>query len=172
MVFPNPLTVLGKYLAENIRPARRSDPIRRNKPSMKRSTLENFYKNYCLYCEARRELATLYNTYQSPDLTTPLPAAGTRNSDPVTAALHRIEKKRAEFERLEDKVFRDWDEIEDFIQSLDDPLIRALLRARFLSGRTWAQTTYIVFRSKNAGTGKRCYSRAIESGKIVFDPEE
>ncbi len=161
-----------KYLAKNTRPARRSDPIRRDNSCMKRSTLENFYRNYCLYDEARRELATLYNTYQSPDLTTPRPAARTRNSDPVTAALHRIEKKRAEFERLQDKIFRDSDEIEAWICALDDFKLRAIIRERFLCGRTWQQTTYLVFRSKNPGTSRTCYRRGIESGKLVFDPED
>lgn len=140
---------------------------------MKYSTLRDFYKNFRAYDEARRELEYMYNTYRSPRPEHYAPAAnGPGTTDPVTQALHRIEHRREILEKMYSKILDDQAEVLDWLDEINaSHEFRALVISHFLSGRSWQQVSYIVYRTRSKSTGATAFRRYIESHGITFDPE-
>ena len=55
--------------------------------------------------------------------------------------------------------FRLYDEINDFISSIDDPLLRLIISLRFINGLSWDQIAAHIGGQNNADSVRKAYSR-------------
>jgi hypothetical protein len=83
-------------------------------------------------------IESLYNTYRSPQMTGDGSSHSSDPGDPVWSAYQRIEKAKKAREELRAKI----QEIEDFVEAIEDPRERAICNLHYLSGLTWSATCY------------------------------
>lgn len=82
------------------------------------------------------QIESEYNTYKSPALTSSGAGHSNDPSDPVTRALTRISRLKAQRKELLAKKT----EIEDFVNSIDDRKERIILNYKYIQGYTWRTT--------------------------------
>ena len=103
------------------------------------------------YRKLRREIKSLEDQLETLYLT-PLPSAGEKMgskpsgvSDPTRAqalkAIQYQERLKAKLDMAEAELER----IEAWMETVEDPEIRAIVRMRFIVGRSWIQTTRELF---------------------------
>lgn len=76
---------------------------------------------------------------------------------PIEKALQEIDAQR---ERLADAMaayFREEKKITEWLETLPDPIIKTIIRARFLTGKSWAETAAIVYGRGSSADSVRIY---------------
>lgn len=110
-------------------------------------TLEELNRYRKLQREIRAleaQIATLENT--------PLPSGGEKIgskpsgvSDPTRDQAMRLIRQRERLETLRLKADVECDAIEMWLETVEDPEVRAIVRLRFMVGRSWQKTTLELF---------------------------
>ena len=101
-----------------------------------RDDLRNYQKMKIDLDSLDLQIETAYDTYKSPQLTS---SGGSRQpdpGDPVSRALARIERLKQERANLVERM----EEIEKFVQQIDDWYERAICRIHYIEGYTWEAT--------------------------------
>ncbi len=119
------------------------------------------------YQHIKAEIRAIEDQITRIYLSSPAPRDVTGGRSSVTApgnpterkALEAEEKKRHLEERKQAlELFQA--RIERFVDfDCDDPQVRAVIRCHYLNGRTWAQTSWICFRSTNKSTSQMVIKR-------------
>lgn len=107
------------------------------------------------------EIDALYNPVASPNGRTEGGHGSTPSNPTERTALRIIDRKQA----LEDKrseMLALLDSIDEWIQTLDDAVIRALIRWYFINGLTWKATSIRVY-------GYPCPQRAYQRVRRFFE---
>lgn len=86
--------------------------------------------------EIDREISLLYYPIASPRSSE---THGTTPGDPTARAVSIIMKKQEEIEVLRARLAQELQDIEDWIDTLDDHELRAIIRAHYLLGDSWAR---------------------------------
>ena len=87
--------------------------------------------------EARKKSFT-----KSPQLTG-LPGSG-ELSDPTAQRALAEEKITSKIERRVQQQKQEVERVMDWIQSIDDPMIQAIMHARYIKGKSWTEVAYSV----------------------------
>jgi hypothetical protein len=86
--------------------------------------------------EIDREISLLYYPIASPRSSE---THGTTPGDPTARAVSIIMKKQEDIEVLRGRLAQELQDIEDWIDTLDDHELRAIIRAHYLLGDSWAR---------------------------------
>lgn len=132
------------------------------------------------YQHIKAEIRAIEDQITRIYLSSPAPREVTGGRSSVSApgnpterkALEAEEKKRHLEERKQAlELFQA--RIERFVDfDCDDPQVRAVIRCHYLNGRTWAQTSWICFRSTNKSTSQmviKRYFREIDNDENERD---
>ena len=86
--------------------------------------------------EIDREISLLYYPIASPRSSE---THGTTPGDPTARAVSIIMKKQEDIEVLRARLAQELQDIEEWIDTLDDHELRAIIRAHYLLGDSWAR---------------------------------
>lgn len=91
------------------------------------------------------ELRALYFPYSSPNA----PKSGGQNpnrgGNPTEQAYHRIERKKAELEKTRAEYLERTVHIEEWLTTVEDLEVVAIIRAHYILNKTWKQTAKMVY---------------------------
>lgn len=90
-------------------------------------------------------LETLYFPYSSPGAVKEGGQNPNRGSDPTVQAFHRIEKKREELDRVQAEYSLKVAEIEDWLRTVDDLEVVAIIRYHYILRKSWKDTSKKVY---------------------------
>lgn len=122
------------------------------------------------------EIAALYFPYTSPNAPKDGGQNPNRGSDPTARAFRRIEQRKERLERVMTEYRARAEAVEDWILTLQDLDLAAIIRAHFILGKTWRDTAKIVYgyasrqtprmKVERYFTGKK-EARKMEQARIV-----
>ncbi|MBR3308293.1 MAG: hypothetical protein IKG00_00085 [Lachnospiraceae bacterium] len=104
---------------------------------MRREDLNEYTKIELSLLAIEKEIETTYNTYRSPSFVQSLNATADQDG-PTCRALNRIEKLKKRRDELSSRL----EEIENFVDSIEDPEINAACTLHYINGYTWEATCY------------------------------
>ena len=82
--------------------------------------------------------------------------------DPTHNAVMRINELKQHLEELSNELSIKTREIEDWMQTLQDYELRAIIRAHYINGKTWAQTAKEVYGWADQDTPRKKVARYFE----------
>lgn len=104
-------------------------------------TLEKLKQYAAMQSEKKQiedQIDALYRSISSPRLGESL--GSTELGNPTERTAFRIIEEKERLEQLSIELWQMTKEIEDWLLSLDDHEIRAVVRAHYINGKTWRQT--------------------------------
>lgn len=101
--------------------------------------------------EIKREIDTLYFPISSPR---PSDSHSTSPGDPTASAVHRIMRLEDRLTVLTAQLADELEEIEDWLETLNDHELRAIIRAHYLLGDSWARCTQRILNYEYSDTAK------------------
>ena len=90
--------------------------------------------------EMQREIVTLYYPISSPNGRTE-PGYSSTPGDPTAQAYHKIERQKEKLEHKTQLLAQELEDIEEWLDQLDDHELRAIIRAHYLLGDPWKRCT-------------------------------
>ena len=102
--------------------------------------------------EIQREIDTLYYPITSPRSSE---SHSTTPSDPTASAVHRIIKLEEIVEVRKQKLAEELEAIEEWLNDLNDHELRAIIRAHYLLGDSWARCTQRILNYEFSDTAKK-----------------
>ena len=84
-------------------------------------------------------------------------------SSPLLSVLARIEKMEKLYRKKVKEMLKCLEEIEEWLDSLDDPEIKALCRYRYILGYTWTAVAMRVYRRPAEDAARKRVTRYFES---------
>lgn len=96
----------------------------------------------------RKQLSASYNTYHSPRFDGIKPTSG--YSDPVTEALHKIDKLSDQLSEC----CRFMIAFEDDLMQIPDSLLRTIIRSHYLLGYSWAKCSKEILECNNPDSAR------------------
>lgn len=110
------------------------------------------------------EIEALYNPVASPNGKTE-PGHGTVPGNPTQQAAFRIIERRRVLEAKQADMIARLDEVEQWLDTVPDAQMSALLRCYYILGNTWKQTSILIY-------GYPCPQRAHQKVHRYFGTEE
>lgn len=119
------------------------------------------------YQKIKTEIRAIEDQITRIYLSSPAPREVTGGRSSVTAPGNPTERKALEAEEKKRKLEQRRHALELFQARIErfvdyeceDPTVRAVIRCHYLNGRTWAQTSWICFRSTNKSTSQMVVHR-------------
>lgn len=102
--------------------------------------------------EIRREIDLLYYPISSPRSSE---SHGTSPGDPTAAAVAKIMKLQSRLEVLNDQLAKELEYIENWVADLKDHELRAIIRAHYLMGDSWARCTQRILNYEFGDAAKK-----------------
>ena len=102
--------------------------------------------------EIQREIDTLYYPITSPRSSE---SHSTTPSDPTASAVNRIMKLEEIVEIRRIRLAEELEEIENWLNDLPDHELRAIIRAHYLLGDSWARCTQRILNYEFSDTAKK-----------------
>lgn len=101
--------------------------------------------------EIKREIDTLYFPISSPRSSE---SHGSSPGDPTASAVNRIIKLEDRLVILTAQLAGELEEIEEWLEQLPDHELRAIIRAHYLLGDSWARCTQRILNYEYSDTAK------------------
>lgn len=101
--------------------------------------------------EIMREIDLLYFPISSPKSTE---SHNTTPGDPTATAVAKIMKREERLKELTQKLAEELDYIENWVESLDDHELRAIIRAHYLMGESWKRCTQRILNYRSSDAAK------------------
>lgn len=127
-------------------------------------TIEELEQYRGMYSEVQSitaEIESLYNPVASPNGKTDAGHGSVPSSPTERAAMRIIDRKRT-LQEKQTAMMRVLDDIEAWLESVDDCELRALIRWYYILGYTWKATSLKVY-------GYSCYNRAYQRVHRYFE---
>ena len=102
--------------------------------------------------EIMREIDLLYYPISSPRFSE---SHGTQPGDPTAAAVAKIMVREERLNELTRELADELDYIEQWLETLDDHELRAIIRAHYLMGDSWARCTQRILSYEFSDTAKK-----------------
>ena len=102
--------------------------------------------------EIQREIDTLYFPISSPNGHTGM--GSSTPGDPTSQAVSRILKLQDKAEALTQQLAEELEAIEQWLEELDDHELRAIIRAHYLLGDSWARCTQRILNYEYSESAK------------------
>lgn len=101
-----------------------------------------------------------------------LDSTGTGNSTPSTSSptentIIKLDSLERKYIKLIRKNLKSLEEIEKWLDNLEDPEIRALCRYRYIVGLTWEETAFKVYGRPIEATARKRVVRYFEKSKLL-----
>ena len=90
------------------------------------------------------QINNLYNTYKSPSFTD-VGLSSSNAVSPVEKAVNKIQRLEGLYAEKLFELEKQTHQIEYWISSIDDPYIRAIIRSHYLLGKSWKDTSKLVY---------------------------
>lgn len=103
--------------------------------------------------ELQREIDLLYYPISSPN-GKPNTGGSTTPGDPTARAVEKIQVRQSKVEALTVRLADELEAIESWIDTLDDHELRAIIRAHYLLGDSWARCTQRILNYEMSDTAK------------------
>lgn len=103
--------------------------------------------------EIQREIDTLYFPISSPNGKQGL--GSSTPGDPTAQAVSRILKLQEKAEALTQQLAQELEDIEAWLDELDDHELRAIIRAHYLLGDSWSRCTQRILNYEFSDTAKK-----------------
>lgn len=112
-----------------------------------REDLENYQSLELLVQDLDDEIESMYDTRKSPSYNKTGATSSKSPGSPTERALRRIQY----LESKRDELVQKQDEVINFVDTISDYLVRAIVRDHYLSGLTWEATSLHLksYRSKS-----------------------
>lgn len=101
--------------------------------------------------EIIREIDMLYYPISSPRFTE---SHGTQPGDPTAAAITKIMRREERLKELTQELADELEYIEKWLETLDDHELRAIIRAHYLMGDSWARCTQRILNYEYSDSAK------------------
>ena len=125
---------------------------------MKESMVRNYRSRKAEIKAIAWQISDLYDTRRS--VSTILQRSGTRNrAGPVVKAVDKIIGLEDRLAETVEKYAAEGQEIEDWLQTLHDPTMATIIRARFMAGRSWSEVCNLVYNYPVESTCRTYYTR-------------
>ena len=92
----------------------------------------------------QREIESMYNTYRSPAFEK-IGQSPLSPGDPTSEAVQKIMDLQAKYNRMLNDMADRRDRVNAWLVELDDPEIRSIIRWHYLNGKSWKQTSGLVY---------------------------
>ena len=112
---------------------------------MEFETLKNYTKLLLELQSIRMNIATMYKPIKSPQISGDGSQHVALPSSPTERALNTIEKLRRLEERKLAEIDRQLTEVNAWMEQIDDPEIRAIVRYHYLQGMSWNATSRAMY---------------------------
>ena len=92
----------------------------------------------------QREIEGLYNTYRSPAFEK-IGSSPQRAGDPTADAVRKIIDLQAKYNQMLNEMADRRDRVNAWLIGLDDGEIKSIIRWHYLNGKSWKQTSGLVY---------------------------
>lgn len=82
--------------------------------------------------------------------------------NPTEAALKNVERLRLRREKLEEKL----QEIETWLETIEDHYMAAVCRIHYINGTTWNDTAFLIYKHYNGDTVRKAVQRYFDTDKV------
>ena len=110
-------------------------------------TIEDLEELRYLNSEIRavqQEIEGMYNTYRSPAFEK-IGHSPLSPGDPTAQAVSKVMQLQRKYNRMLTEMTDKRDRINAWVAELDDPEIRSIIRWHYLNGKSWKQTSGLVY---------------------------
>lgn len=116
--------------------------------------------------ELRKRHDELYNTYRSPALVS-TGSRGNTPSDPTSQAFYKLLELEEEYNDALDKAVRQLADVQHWLNKIDDPDFRAIVRYHFFDGLSWVETSAKVWNYDSSEASRAYFNRRFRRYKNV-----
>jgi hypothetical protein len=110
-------------------------------------TIEDLEELRYLNSEIRavqQEIEGMYNTYRSPAFEK-IGQSPLSPGDPTFEAVHKVMQLQRKYNAMLTEMTDRRDRVNAWLVELDDPEIRSIIRWHYLNGKSWKQTSRLVY---------------------------
>lgn len=116
--------------------------------------------------ELRKRHDELYNTYRSPALVS-TGSHGNTPSDPTSQAFYKLLELEDEYNGALDKAVRQLADIQRWLDKIDDPDFRAIVRYHFFDGLSWVETANRLWGYEGSMSARAYFNRRFKYYKTI-----
>ena len=116
--------------------------------------------------ELRKRHDELYNTYRSPALVS-TGSHGNTPSNPTSQAFYKLLELEDEYNEALDKAIRQLADIQRWLDKIDDPDFRAIVRYHFFDGLSWAETANRLWGYEGSMSARAYFNRRFKYYKNI-----
>ena len=92
----------------------------------------------------QQEIEGMYNTYRSPAFEK-IGQSPLSPGDPTFEAVHKVMQLQRKYNAMLTEMADRRDRVNAWLVELDDPEIRSIIRWHYLNGKSWKQTSRLVY---------------------------
>ena len=116
--------------------------------------------------ELRKRHDELYNTYRSPALVS-TGSHGNTPSNPTSQAFYKLLELEDEYNDALDKAVRQLADIQRWLDKIDDPDFRAIVRYHFFDGLSWVETANRLWGYEGSMSARAYFNRRFKYYKNI-----
>ena len=106
----------------------------------------------------QQEIEGMYNTYRSPAFEK-IGSSPLSPGDPTSEAVHKITTLQQKYNRMLTEMADKRDRINAWVAELDDREIRSIIRWHYLNGKSWKQTSKLVYGANSYYNARKALMR-------------
>ena len=116
--------------------------------------------------ELRKRHDELYNTYRSPALVS-TGSHGNTPSNPTSQAFYKLLELEDEYNEALGKAIRQLADIQRWLNKIDDPDFRAIVRYHFFDGLSWVETANRLWGYESSMSARAYFNRRFKYYKNI-----
>ena len=125
---------------------------------MKESTVKNHRKKLLEAESIKQEIIALYDTRKAVTFDKEI-FQGFAAVSPTEKAVFQLDRLKAHLVDIVRSYVAEEEAITIWLESIPDPVIRSIIRSRFLAGKTWAETAKAIYHRNDPDTVRVQYNR-------------
>lgn len=106
----------------------------------------------------QREIENMYNTYRSPAFEK-IGQSPLSPGDPTAQAVSKVMQLQRKYNRMLTEMADRRDRVNAWLVELDDPEIRSIIRWHYLNGKSWKQTSGLVYGANSYYNARKALMR-------------
>jgi hypothetical protein len=106
----------------------------------------------------QREIESMYNTYRSPAFEK-IGQSPLSPGDPTAQAVSKVMQLQRKYNSMLTEMADRRDRVNAWLVELDDPEIRSIIRWHYLNGKSWKQTSGLVYGANSYYNARKALMR-------------
>lgn len=106
----------------------------------------------------QREIENMYNTYRSPAFEK-IGQSPLSPGDPTAQAVSKVMQLQRKYNSMLTEMADRRDRVNAWLVELDDPEIRSIIRWHYLNGKSWKQTSWLVYGANSYYNARKALMR-------------